>query len=113
MVDLKRVLVAAAVVAASCKKAEQKPPAPPPPPEAHKVAQIDSLQTPESFLWDAGLDVYFISNINGNPGVKDNNGFISLLVPDSGTRALKLIEGGKSGVTLKGPKGLGVEGDTH
>jgi len=112
MVDCKRILVAAAVMAASCKKAEQKPPAAPPPPEAHKVAQIDSLQTPESFFWDAGLDVYFISNINGNPGVKDNNGFISLVVPDSGTRALKFIEGGKNGVTLNAPKGLAVKGDT-
>jgi len=113
MVDCKRVLVAAAVVtAASCKKAEQKPPAAPPPPQAHKVSQIDSLQTPESFFWDSGRDVYFISNINGNPGVKDNNGFISLVVPDSGVRTLKFIEGGKNGVTLNAPKGLAVKGDT-
>jgi sugar lactone lactonase YvrE len=112
MVDCTRVLVAAALVAASCKKAEQKPPAPPPPPQAHKVAQIDSLQTPESFYWDAGLDVYFISNINGNPDAKDNNGFISVVVPDSGVRALKFIEGGKNGVTLNAPKGLAARGDT-
>ena len=57
MVEIKRVLVAAAVLAAACKKAEQKPPAPPPPPQAHKIAQIDSLQTPESFFWDEKLDV--------------------------------------------------------
>lgn len=112
MVDFKRVLVAAAVAAAACKKAEQKAPAPPPPPEAHKVAQIDSLQTPESFFWDAALDLYFISNINGNASAKDNNGFISVVVPDSGVRNFKFIEAGKNGVTLNGPKGLTVKGDT-
>ena len=40
---------------------------------------MDSLQTPESVLWDAAQDVYFVSNINGNPNVNDNNGFISRL----------------------------------
>ena len=113
MVELKRVLIAAAVIAAACKKAEQaKPPAAAPPPEAHKVSQIDSLQTPESFLWDAAQDVYFISSINGNPDAKDNNGFISLVVPDSGVRNLKFIEAGKNGVTLNAPKGLAEKGDT-
>lgn len=111
MVDLKRILVAAAVALGSCKKAEQKPAAPPPP-QPHKVAQIDSLQTPESFFWDAALDVYFISNINGNPSAKDNNGFISVVVPDSGVRNLRFIEAGKNGVTLNAPKGLTAKGDT-
>lgn len=112
MVELKRVLAAAAVIAAACKKAEQKPPPAPPPPEAHKISQIDSLMTPESFLWDAASDVYFISNINGNPNVKDNNGFISRITPDSGAPNLRFIEGGKNGVTLNAPKGLAVKGDT-
>ncbi len=113
MVDYKRILVAAAVIAAACKKAEQaKPPAAAPPPQAHKVSEIDSLQTPESFLWDAAQDVYFISNINGNASAKDNNGFISRIKPDSGVENLKFIEAGKNGVTLNGPKGLTLKGDT-
>lgn len=107
-------IVALCVAAvAACKKAEQeKPPAPPPPPSATKVAQIDSLQTPESVLWDAAQDVYFISNINGNASVKDNNGFISRVKPDSGVESLRFIEGGKNGVTLNAPKGLTLRGDT-
>jgi len=114
MVDLKRILVVAAVVAAACKKAEQAKPQPAaaPPPVPHKISQIDSLQTPESFFWDQALDLYFISNINGNPSVKDNNGFITVVVPDSGVRNLKFIEGGKNGVTLNAPKGLTAKGDT-
>lgn len=114
MARLKRILVAAAIVVAACKKAEQAQPqaAVAPPPVPHKISQVDSLQTPESFYWDAALDVYFISNINGNPSVKDNNGFITVVVPDSGVRNLKFVEGGKNGVTLNAPKGLTAKGDT-
>jgi sugar lactone lactonase YvrE len=110
-----RVLVAVTVavtLVAACKKAEQAKPAVATPPVAHKIAQIDSLQTPESMLWDAAQDVYFISNINGNPNGKDNNGFISRVRPDSGVENLKFIEGGKNGVTLNAPKGLALKGDT-
>jgi len=99
---------------AACKKAEQAQPqqAAPPPPAARKVAQIDSLQTPESVLWDAAQDVYFVSNINGNPNAADNNGFISRVKPDSGVENLRFIEGGKKGATLNAPKGLAIRGDT-
>jgi sugar lactone lactonase YvrE len=111
-----RVLVAVTVgvsFVAACKKAEQaKPPVAAAPPAPHKIAQIDSLQTPESVMWDAAQDVYFISNINGNASAKDNNGFISRVRPDSGVENLKFIEGGKNGVTLNAPKGLAIKGDT-
>ncbi len=97
---------------AACKRAEQAKPPAPPPPTASKVAQIDSLRTPESVLWDAAQDVYFVSNTNGNPSVKDNNGFISRVKPDSGVENLQFIAGGKNGVTLNAPKGLALHGDT-
>jgi sugar lactone lactonase YvrE len=76
------------------------------------VAQVDSLQTPESVLWDSAQDVYFISNVNGNPNVKDNNGFISRVKPDSGVENLRFIAGGQDGVILHAPKGLALHGDT-
>lgn len=94
---------------AGCKKAEQ-PAAQPAAPS--KVAQVDSLQTPESVLWDQALDVYFVSNVNGNPSVKDGNGFISRLSPEGGANTLRFIESGRNGVTLNAPKGLAVRGDT-
>lgn len=97
---------------ATCKKEQPQPPQPPPPPTASKVAQIDSLRTPESVLCDAAQDVYFVSNINGNPNVKDNNGFIARVKPDSGVESLRFIEGGQNGVTLNAPKGLALHGDT-
>ena len=35
------------------------------------------FQTPESVLHDTTADVYLVSNINGAPAEKDDNGFIS------------------------------------
>jgi sugar lactone lactonase YvrE len=56
--------------------------------------------------------MYLVSNINGNPLEKDNNGFISHVGPDGAVHSLKWIEGGRDGVTLHAPKGLGISGDT-
>ena len=38
--------------------------------------------TPESVLHDTAADVYLVSNINGAPLEKDDNGFVSRLSPD-------------------------------
>src|SRR5207302_6349594 len=61
---------------------------------------------------DTTQDIYFVSNINGNPTAKDNNGFISRVRPDGAIENLKFIEGGRNGVTLHAPKGLALQGDT-
>ena len=70
------------------------------------------LQTPESVLHDRDLDVYFVSNINGNPSQKDGNGFISRVRPDGTIDSLRFIAGGRGGATLNAPKGMVVRGDT-
>src|SRR5438132_2766970 len=71
------------------------------------------LQTPESVLWDPQQDVYFISNINGQPLAADNNGYISRVNPDTMQVEVKWVEGGvKPGVTLNAPKGMAIVGDT-
>lgn len=84
-------------------------PAPVTPPAA-KPATVwsEGLQTPESVLYDAASDTYLVSNINGSPLEKDNNGFISKLKPDGTVLTLKWIEGGKKGVTLNAPKGSAI-----
>ena len=80
---------------------------------AAQPAQITSgLQTPESVLYDADQDVYFISNINGQPLNADNNGYISRVKPDTLQGDLQWIQAGKKGVTLNAPKGLAIAGDT-
>jgi sugar lactone lactonase YvrE len=77
-----------------------------------KVGQTSNLHGPESARYDRDLDVWFVSNINGTPLGKDNNGYISRLRPDGAPYTLKFIEGGKKGVTLNAPKGLAISGDT-
>jgi sugar lactone lactonase YvrE len=84
----------------------------PPAPAATKLATVEAFLTPESVLHDAAQDIYLVSNINGGPTAKDNNGFISRVRPDGAVENLKFIEGGHSGVTLNAPKGLAIRGET-
>jgi sugar lactone lactonase YvrE len=77
-----------------------------------RVSETGNLQGPESARYDRDLDVWFVSNINGLPMAKDNNGYISRLRPDGTPYNLKFIEGGKKGVTLNAPKGMAISGDT-
>jgi hypothetical protein len=77
-----------------------------------RVGETPNLEGPESARYDRDLDVWFVSNINGTPLQKDNNGYISRLRPDGAPYTVKFIEGGKKGVTLNAPKGLAINGDT-
>lgn len=76
------------------------------------VASASGFSTPESVRWDEIRDVYWVSNINGNPSQKDNNGFISRMRTDGTVDSLKFIAGGRDGVTLHAPKGIATIGDT-
>ena len=82
------------------------------PAAAQKIAETGGMNVPESVRYDAELDVYYVSNINGNPSQKDNNGFIARVRADSTGVMTMLVEGGKKGVTLNAPKGLALRGDT-
>jgi len=66
--------------------------------------------TPESVLYDAAQDIYLVSNINGKPTDKDDNGFIARVRPDGTVATLKWIDGGADGVELNAPKGMAVVG---
>jgi sugar lactone lactonase YvrE len=68
------------------------------------------FQTPESVLYDAEGDRFLVSNINGKPLDKDNNGYISELSPDGKVTKEKVIAGGENKVTLNAPKGMAVAG---
>jgi sugar lactone lactonase YvrE len=64
------------------------------------------FSTPESVCYDPEADVYLVTNINGSPGAKDGNGFISRVSPDGEIIELKWIDGAADGVTLHAPKGM-------
>src|SRR5688500_12740589 len=68
--------------------------------------------TPESILHEGTSDTYLVSNINGTPLDKDDNGFISKLSPEGKVLELKWIDGSAATVELNAPKGLGVSGGT-
>jgi sugar lactone lactonase YvrE len=92
-------------------KKEPEPPPPPPPPQPTVTLKEIGLATPESVLYDAADDFYFVSNINGGPSAADGNGFISRIAPDGTIDNLKFIDGSKKGSTLNAPKGMAIVGD--
>jgi hypothetical protein len=75
-------------------------------------SKVEGFQNPESARYDAELDVWYVSNVNGSPVAKDGNGYISRLHGDGTVDSMKWIVGGAGGATLNAPKGLGLQGDT-
>ena len=79
---------------------------------ATRVLTVEGFKTPESVKYDAELDLYFVTNINGHPTAKDNNGFISRVRPDGSIESLEFVSGGRAGVVLHAPKGTAIVADT-
>src|SRR6202521_4601778 len=77
-----------------------------------RVAVVDGLSGPEAVSYDITHDVYLVSNVNGTPGVKDGNGFISRIGSDGKLDSLHFIQSGRNGVVLNSPMGSRVRGDT-
>jgi len=75
-----------------------------------EAAQITGLETPNSFVGDLSGKEYFISNINGEPEARDNNGFITKLNAEGKITNLKFIQGGVAEISLHAPKGLALVG---
>lgn len=73
---------------------------------------VTGFDTPESVLHDTAADVYLVSNINGDPGAKDSNGYISRVSPDGDVLERRWIDGAAAGVELHAPKGMAIVGDT-
>lgn len=70
--------------------------------------QITDLQGPQSFVADESGELYFLSNANGDPGIKDNNGFITKLDGSGKIVKLQFIRGGENGIILHAPKGMAI-----
>ena len=80
--------------------------------QPQRIAVVDGLSQPEALSFDAAQNVYFVSNANGSPGVKDGNGFISRISADGVMDSLHFIQGGRDNVQLDSPMGSRVQGDT-
>jgi sugar lactone lactonase YvrE len=81
-------------------------------PAAVRVSTVEGFSTPESVLWDAEQQVWFVSNINGSPGAHDSNGFISRLDRDGKLDRIHFVQGGRDAALLNAPKGMAIAGDT-
>lgn len=99
-------LIANAALAAD--KAPPPPPAPPAPSPA-PVLRVTGFATPEGVVYDDANDRYLVSNINGKPIDRDNNGFIAVVSPDGKLATERWIAGGTGGVTLHAPKGMAID----
>ncbi len=77
-----------------------------------KIGEVSGFATPESALYDAKRDVWYVSNINGVPNALDNNGFISRVSSDLVSVDTQFIGAGVNGVTLHAPKGMALVADT-
>lgn len=76
------------------------------------VAIVDSLQLPETVLWDARRASFLVSEIVGPPTARDNNGRITIVDREGKRAAAPLVQGGRGNATLNAPKGLVIHGDT-
>lgn len=78
------------------------------------IAVVDQgLSTPESVLWDGMRNVWYISNINGGPQEKDDNGYIVRVGPDGQkSDSMPFINGADDDIMLHAPKGMAILGDT-
>ena len=98
-----------ALAACSAEKAPEAAPAT----DAPVAVVSEGLSTPESVLWDATRNVWYVSNINGSPLAKDDNGYILRLSADGATMdSVAFINGADADITLNAPKGMALVGDT-
>lgn len=79
---------------------------------ASLATETGGMKSPESARYDVELDVFYVSNIDGNPSARDGNGFIAVVPAESLGIMRVLVAGGKAGATLNAPKGLALNGDT-
>ena len=101
---------------AACAKQEAEPKAAAPAvrdPNTPLYVASTGLATPESVLWDATRQLWYVSNINGQAPQKDDNGYIVRLGANGETMdSLPFISGADDDVTLHAPKGMAMRGDT-
>ena len=114
--NLHAIVAAALLAACSTPKPDDATPdslASAQPDSARLIASPAGFTGPEAVRYDPDQDVYFVNSWGkGDPGAKDNNGFISRLTPEGTVENMRFIAGGTGGVTLHSPRGMTIVGDT-
>jgi sugar lactone lactonase YvrE len=70
--------------------------------EPQAVWETAGFQAPESALYDPAGDIIYVANVNGPPGEKDGNGFVSKVGTDGVVLKLDWVTG------LHAPKGMAI-----
>src|SRR5690606_14795774 len=70
------------------------------------VWQATGLDAPESAVFDADAGVFYVSNVNGDPGAADGNGYITKLSQQGEIEEKEWVTG------LNAPKGLALHDGT-
>lgn len=70
--------------------------------EPQLIWETAGFQAPESALYDPAGDIIYVANVNGPPGEKDGNGFVSQVGTDGVVRKLDWVTG------LHAPKGMAI-----
>lgn len=73
--------------------------------QAGELWRATGFEQPESALVDAAHNRIVVSNIVGNPGAADGNGYLSLLSMDGKVIARHWVDG------MDAPKGMAISGD--
>ena len=73
--------------------------------------QVGKMDEPASFIVDPSTGVYYVSNVSGPPGKKDNKAFIAKIDPGGKRVDRDFIRAGINGVHLNAPKGLLISGE--
>ncbi len=78
---------------------------------AFSQAIINDLAAPQSIIADPGYG-YLVANANGEPGNRNNKGFISRLDLKGKLTNLRFIQGGNQTTVLNAPTGMVLIGET-
>jgi sugar lactone lactonase YvrE len=70
--------------------------------QPQQVWQAKGLDAPESAVFDPAQDVFYVSNVNGDPSAADGNGYIAKLSANGEIREQQWVTG------LNAPKGLAL-----
>lgn len=76
------------------------------------ITLSEGFAQPEGMLHNQLSDLYLVSNINGTPFGRDDNGYISQINPDGTLKQAKWIDGSSAEVELNAPKGMAIANDT-
>ena len=76
------------------------------PATAGEVWTLDGFKAPESVLFDAKRNLFYVTNVAGEPNGKDGVGYLSKVSPDGKLLEAEWVTG------FDAPKGLVMKGDT-